>query len=210
MAEDKRRGLLTVVGDRLLDRSEGGLARGFTRLLAGSFGAAFEIVLGTSFVDLTQRRLRVFLDELGFDNAPPRALLTHEDFVHAFFAALRAAGVTRREPHVRLFARLVKSRLDRGRFTWTDTDDDLLATLGDLSYRELRLLAALDCYGADALDRAAEVLDTDADEVRSMLARLERTGCWRPGGEAAGGGLTARFRNLRDRIGLDLDELPAG
>jgi hypothetical protein len=209
-SEEKPRGGLLAVYERsraLLERPEGGIARGLARLVTQSFGAAFELAYGAAFVDFAQKRFRVFLDELGFGATPPPALLTDEDFVHAFFATLKAAGVTRRPAHVRLYARLIGSALDGSRFHWTDADDDLLSTLSDLTYRELILLAVLDRHGGDAAAAepdAAAALDTDADEVRTMVARLERTGCWRPGA-----GLTARFRTLRDRTRLDLDELRA-
>jgi hypothetical protein len=208
-SEEKPKGGLLAVVERsraLLERPEGGgLAKSLSRLLAGSFGAAFELAFGAAFVDVSQKRIRVFLDELGYGATPPPSLLGDEDFVHAFFGALKAAGSTRRPAHIRLYARLVASAFEGERFRWTDTDDDLLSTLAGLTHRELVLLAALDRHGTGALDRAAAALGTDADEVQTMLARLERTGCWRPGT-----GFTSRFRTLRDRVRLDLDEMTAG
>ncbi len=208
MSEEKPRGGLLAVVERsraLLERSEGGgLAKGLSRLLTGSFGAAFELAFGAAFVDVSQKRIRIFLDELGYGATPPSSLLGDEDFVHAFFGALKAAGATRRPAHIRLFARLVASAFEGERFRWTDADDDLLSTLAGLTQRELLLLAALDRHGADALDRAAAALGADEDEVRTMLARLERTGCWRPGT-----GFTNRFAELRERVRLDLDEMAA-
>ncbi len=168
-------------------------------------GSAFDAVLTSKIENMREERLRVFFDELA---AGTRDLsedtIQEQDFLHAYFATLKAAFNTRQKEKIRLFARLLSSAA-RAEQTGSETYEEFLHILEDLSLRELHILSILkrledarsnlpkvmkdgelaenDLQRAnrfwDDFEKTVESeVDIHPDELRAILNRLNRTGLY--------------------------------
>ncbi len=107
-------------------------------------GSAIDAALTAAIENMREKRLRAFFDELarGAQRLTPE-LIQNEDFLHAYYATLRASINTRREEKIRLFARLLVSPAYLTDLS-SETYEEFLQVLDDLSVRELQILLTLD------------------------------------------------------------------
>ena len=170
--------------------------------LTGPFGAtlsALERAIQAKVIQMHQERLRTFFDELASGRIKlTEEVIQQEDFLHAFMATTRAVLRTRREEKIRLFARLLASFGQETDRISVDNFEDSLNILDDLSCREFFVLLTLKKYeeqtpfleGENELQRASRFwnqftsevcakLGISTEELRGMLARLNRTGLYK-------------------------------
>ena len=166
-------------------------------------GSAVDAALTAAVENMRSERLRVFFDELASGSTSlTEERIQKQDFLHAYFCTLKAAMNTRRAEKIRLFARLLSNAtlLDQ---IGTDTFEEYLHILDELSTREMRLLVLLkkieddhppqlimegkepkienDLQRANRLwpqfeVAAEEELQIDRNQLGSILTRLNRTG----------------------------------
>lgn len=184
---------------RLLERYEHQpILRGLVQLIPLNIGAAYESALLTKLNEYRAERLRTFFDELESGRIElSRDVIESEDFLHSYFATLRAVLSTRRRQKIRYLARLMKSAFSADRFESVDQYEELLAIVDDLSFRELVALSILaECETAtpqeaieNELQRAnklwpafekkvADRLGISATDLSPLLTRLQRSGCY--------------------------------
>lgn len=174
------------------------LIRALVQLIPYGIGSAMDTALVTFLNKVREERARAFFDEL----AKGKIVLTqeqiaNEDFLHAYFATARAALNTRRREKIKLFGRLFTHYCQGAGLTDTDTYEETLAVVDDLTLRELQVLLLLRDFesnnpvlpGQNTLQRAtqfwASFLQRVEDEngipkteVPGYLERLNRTGLY--------------------------------
>ena len=110
-------------------------------------GSAIDAALLTKLQNIREERVRTFFDELAAGKVELNPeLLESEDFLHCFFATVRAALNSKRREKIKMFARLLKSSILRNTFSNTDEYEECLGILDELYYRELLILFTLDKY----------------------------------------------------------------
>jgi hypothetical protein len=166
-------------------------------------GAIADAILSERVQKIYEKRQRIFYDELarGKKQLTP-GLIQSESFLHAYFATERAALNSHREEKIRMFARLLKAAARSGVLSSIEGVDEYegyLSILDDLTIKEMKVLIALESYEAKyyngpktkrdisteglLLEEVARVLEipkeqiTD-DELRGIVVRLNRTGCY--------------------------------
>jgi len=85
-----------------------------------------------------------YLDQSGAELTPE--LIASDDFLHCFTITVQAAQRTRRNGKIRLLARLLLAAGDGKSIADTDEYEELLATLDDMTNRELSILVTLERY----------------------------------------------------------------
>lgn len=208
------------------------LLRGLIQLIPFGFGSSIDAALLTRLQNISEERTRTFFDELskGKIELKPE-LLESENFLHCYFATVKAALNSRRREKIKMFARLLKSSTLPGSFSSTDEYEEYLEILDELSYRELLILLILEKYESqfplkteeNALQRASHfweqfndelktTLGIPRDEVNAIMTRLNRTGCYETfigtyanyvGGK---GKLTPTYFNLKKFIKSENDK----
>jgi len=214
--------------DRLVRRYQGQpLLRALAQLIPLGIGSALDTALATHYSNIQQSRLQSLFDELGRGNiALTPALIESEDFLHCYFAALRATVNTRRREKIHLFARLLAGAAKYDDIASVDAFEEYLALLEDLSYRELILLSILDRLQAShphlpeendlqrtlrfwgEFETAAADAGIRLGDLDAMMLRLARTGCFetyqgRYYSDTGGKGkLTSMYFNLKQAVGM--------
>lgn len=207
-----------IIGD-LLRRYESSYVRPFVDLLPGVDATLYHFRL---------QRLHAFFDELAKGNIDlTEEQIENEDFLHAYYATVRAVANTRRREKIRLFALLFVNYIQNGDLCEDNTDvfDEVLAILDDLSYREFQILTILHSFETtllpdkdenperwishgwdDFLSAVASELGIPSDHIQGMLARLNRTGLYETitgtffGYRGGGGHLTPNFATFMDAL----------
>ena len=184
---------------KLAERYEkNAILRGLIQLVPFGLGSGIDVALSARFQKIKEERTRAFFDELaegGILLQP--GLLKSEDFLHCFFATVKAALDTRRREKIRLFARLLKASTLAGSFSGTDEYEEYLNTLDELSFREISILVTLGKFESlfpksdteNDLKRThrfwdqfttelVEKLHIPKEEIDAVLTRLNRTGLY--------------------------------
>ncbi len=198
-------------------------------------GTALDVAIINRWHKLQRDKLKGFFDELGTGAvALAPELLESQDFLHCYFATVRAVLRTRRREKIRLFARMLKTSASDKAYADVFEYEELLSVLDELSVREMRILAGFEAllrehaaFGPKTGEvSASAILNTvqlsgkvgmKKEELTSSLMRLARTGCVEPhvsSGALFGGGLTAIdkwsltpiFYELKQLIGADYAE----
>lgn len=174
------------------------LIRALVQLIPLGFGSAADTALVTVLNKVREERARAFFDELAKGRiALTQEQIANEDFLHAYFATARAALNTRRQEKIQLFGRLFTHYCQAAGFTNTDTYEEILAVLDDLTLRELQVLILLRDFetnnpilpGQNALQRATQfwasfLYRAEAEigipkaEFPGYFGRLNRTGLY--------------------------------
>ncbi len=98
--------------DDLMNLYDQPVIRSLIQLIPCGVGSAFDFFIMNKIQDIRKERLRTFFDELGSGEIElTNNLIESEDFLHCYFATLRAALNTRRREKVRMFAGLLKSKV---------------------------------------------------------------------------------------------------
>lgn len=205
-----------------------GLVAGAGGTIAGGAVAG----VARSMLEWMRRRVAAMAEALS-EEAKSRLraddALDDEDLLHAVLLALEKASHARREEKARLFGRLldgyILERIDRE----TDDYEEMLSILDDMSCREMEILRELDACERSSpvppaaqgneLRRVSQFWDrfiaaasvrtgTPTEELPGLLARLARTGLYKPitgmyvgyGGDQ--GLLTPFFSRFRAALGL--------
>lgn len=148
-----------------------------------------------------ERRLKDFFDELERGNIQlTEDVIQSDEFIHKYFITLKAATETMRKEKIEMFARLLKNHQSSLLNANTDSYEDYLKILDDLTYQEIILLTELKRRELIIANNRTEVdyktryfhgktiyrpfredmsrvLGISEEEFRSLLIRLERTGC---------------------------------
>jgi hypothetical protein len=172
--------------------------RALVQLIPYGIGSAADTALVTVLNKIRWERARTFFDELAKGKiALTQEQIANEDFLHAYFATARAALNTRRREKIRLFGRFFTQYCQGTGFTNTDTFEEILAVLDDLTLRELQVLLLLRDFetnnpilpGQNAMQRAMQFwssflhrveaeLDIPKAELPGYFGRLNRTGLY--------------------------------
>ena len=167
-------------------------------------GGAIDATLTAKIQQMREKRLRTFFDELAAgSHALTESLIQEEDFLHAYFATLKAAVNTQRSEKIKLFARLLYNASREQRLS-DDAYEEYLSVLEALSTRELHILLILKefedshphqlksdgssemendlqrasrFWGSFELDIEARYC-IDRDRLAAILVRLNRTGLY--------------------------------
>jgi hypothetical protein len=194
-----RRLLILEYNINLLERYERNPAlRGLIQLIPFGIGSGIDVALCTQLENIRNERIKTFFDELGNGSIViSTELLNSEDFLHCYFATVKAALNSRRREKIGMFARLLKSSACDDRFSNTDEYEEYLGILDELSYRELTILFKLYRFefehpmkeNENDLQRAnyfwseftreiVEQIGVPSEEIPAVLTRLNRTGCY--------------------------------
>ncbi len=199
--------------------------RGLVQLIPLGIGSGMDVAVLTTVQNIRADRLRTFFDELS-ENAVELTpeLLQSEDFLHSYFATIKAATNSRNREKIKMFARLLKSASTTDLLANTDEFEEYLNILEDMSYREISVLFKLylletstpmtdeegDYKRAEKFwDQFVNDLDSELgigkSEVLDTLQRLERTGCYEKinafwGNDKGVGHLTPSFYRLKEII----------
>jgi hypothetical protein len=202
------------------------VVRALAQLVPGGVGGAIDAYVAGRYDRMLEDRRRAFFESLdeGAQQLTPE-VLESDDFLHRFDITLRAVHRTHRQEKIRLFARLFKSSMVDAAGVTVDEYEELLRILDELSIKDLKVLAALEEYekrhyreGRFATEDsfegvfqriAAEALglppdELSDDELRGVVVRLNRTGCyalmgWRHG-PAKDCSLTGIYRRLKQLV----------
>lgn len=168
-------------------------------------GSAIDSALTAKINRIRKRRLKTFFDELQLGKRKlDEELIQREEFLYSYFATLKASINQNREQKIRLFARLLRNAVSFDKLG-TDEFDEFLSILDDLSLRELQVLFSLHeietAHPANLINKSGipeyeneyhragrywdkfekkiwEECSIDAQHLRSMLTRLNRTGLY--------------------------------
>lgn len=171
--------------------------RAILQLDPTGIGSAYDVMLSHKISEMRSARFRTLMDELSKgDRELTPELVDNEDFLHAFFCAAKAALNSNREEKIRLFGRLLLNAAKTNSLT-TDTFEEFVSILDDLSLREFQILLMLQNYEKqtkrreeqnalqfsssfwDSFEEAIEKeLGIKKPEIPSMLTRLSRTGLY--------------------------------
>lgn len=171
--------------------------RGLVQLIPFGIGATIESALLAQLNRYREQQLQIFFDELGSGSVPLTEELTHDnDFLHCYFATLRAVLRSRRHEKIKFLARLLRGSFD-GRVSDVDEYEELIGLTDELSLRELTILAILSenekanpiRESENELQRASRFwpgfvadveskLGLDEELLRALLVRLQRSGCY--------------------------------
>ena len=218
---------INSVVEGLIHRYEANpVIRGLVQLIPLGIGSGAEVAIMTTVNNIRNDRLRTFFDELenGDIELTPQCI-NSEDFLHSYFATIKAASNTRRREKIKLFARLLITSYTSEILNDIDEYEEFLRLLDEMSYRELLILQKLHHFeinhsNTDHTDewKRAEVfwgnfksemirdLGIRENEVFYFLQRLERTGCYETfqgfyGNVERLGRLTPSFYRLKSIIG---------
>lgn len=118
--------------------------RALIQLIPYGIGSAMDTALITVLNNVREERARAFFDELAKGNIVlTQERIANEDFLHSYFATARAALNTRRREKIKLFGRLFINYCKGAGVADTDTYEETLAVLDDLTLRELQVLLLL-------------------------------------------------------------------
>ena len=210
--------------DNLVRRYEGNpVIRGLVQLFP--YGSAIEGALLTTIQNIRHDRLKTFFDELAGGNIEiTPELIESEDFLHAYYATVKATLNTRRREKIKMFANLLKTSFHLGLLQDIDEYEEFLRLLDEMSFRELSVLLKLykyenrrtepalesdreraDSYWDDFVAELVQELGIKDNEVSYYLQRLERTGCYEKfeapwGNDKKSGHLTTTFYRLKEMI----------
>lgn len=157
-------------------------------------------LLQERYQEIAEERVTAFFDELASgEHELSEELIRTEDFLHRYFITTRAALNTRRREKIKMFARLLRASINTDLFSSIDEYEEYLSILDELSFRELQVLSILDRYeseypakeGGNLINRTdgfweafiqelINRLHIPENEVRFILYRLTRTGCYQP------------------------------
>ena len=171
--------------------------RAILQLEPTGVGSAYEVMLSHRISEMRNRRFRIFMDELSRgDRELTPELIDSDKFLHAFFCTTRASLNTNREEKIRVFGRLLLYAA-RENVLNTDTFEEFVSILEDLSVREFQVLLLLNEYEqvtqreedqndlqfaksfwSDFEKSVNEKLGIDELELPSILTRINRTGLY--------------------------------
>jgi len=168
----------------------------------GIFPAA-GVLTSAAIQRIQEKRAKVFFDELGRGEIRlTPELIQSENFLHSYFATVKAALNSHREEKVRMFARLFRAAAQSkvlSSVEGVDEYEEYLSILDDLTIKEMRVLVALENYerkyysgsqvkrevSTEGLlrDEVACILGIPKEEItdeelRGIVVRLNRTGCY--------------------------------
>lgn len=138
------------------------------------------------------RRLKVFFEELAQDEIHlSDEIVLNNDFLHKYFVTLKAAIDTKRDEKIQYFARLLRNQRSPLLNPDTDSYEDFIQVLDDLTYQEISILLFIREFtnnhpGPKGLNnmavyrpmkkKLAEIMSVSENEIVSYFVRLERTG----------------------------------
>jgi hypothetical protein len=113
--------------------------------LIPNVGGAADMLLIDNLERIRAERAKAFFDELAKgDVLLTSDLIQSEDFLHSYFATVRAAFNTKRREKIRWFAQLLLTGADYdSTLRLDDSYEEFLKILDELSYREICILATL-------------------------------------------------------------------
>lgn len=193
---------VTVVGENIVSSgaekySDKPVLQALLQLIPGWSSA--DTLLKARASEMHQERLFTFFDELeNGDKELTQDLISTNEFLHAYFATVKAVWGTRRKEKIRQFARLLKSDLIREQSDENaETFEEMLKVLDELGHREFTILLLLrdyekqysgrhatggelsriSLYWGDFKGDAQKILQRKTP-LDAFMTRLERTGCF--------------------------------
>ena len=151
MPQEKRMEINSASGEKQIDgqyEEKPGvraLVKYVKPLVPYGIGSAIDAALTAAIENIREKQLSSFFDELAgrLRQRLTPELIQNRGFLHAYYATLRASINTRREEKIRLFARLLVSPAQLTELS-SETYEEFLQVLDDLSVRELQILLTLD------------------------------------------------------------------
>lgn len=186
----------SAVGSMASQYADKPALRALLQLIPG-WGAA-DSLLQYRVDQIRAARLRAFFDELAVGRIQlSDELVQSEDFLHAFFATIRAALSTRRRDKIRLFSRLLDNSFSPAGRVGSDEYEELLGVLEALSLREFSVLRLLHRFEIEhpRTDNQNELQNVltywelfhecaireygiEPETFASFMSKLERTGLY--------------------------------
>ncbi len=165
-------------------------------------GGIVDNLLSSFYTKEKERRVTSFFDELSKnETALTEEIISSDDFLHKYFITLKAVIETKRTEKIKYFARLLNNSDSPIFNADTDNFEDFIKILDDLTFQELQILSIIRKYDKEIIENGDKPIDFDRkmskarsfyqklktdiskhlqipeDEVRSLLTKLERTGC---------------------------------
>jgi len=194
-----------MIMKNILTRYERNLIiRSLIQLVPLGIGSAVDTGISSTLTRIREERAKTFFDELGAGNIElTKEVIDSEDFLNCYFSTVKAALNTRRREKIRVFCQLLKGALASNIVNDVDEYEEFLSVLDELSFREFRIVSALEEHEAkypllqgdekrtlaedisiEAYDEAWKEfkewlytqLNIPKDEADSILRRLGRTG----------------------------------
>ena len=207
MAESKRSSAIMRIAEAYEDKP---VIRALIQVAVApiplGIGSAIDSGMTKAIENIREERARSFFDQLSLGAVQlTQDLIQQEDFLHAYFATLKASLATRQSEKIRLFANLLLQSVTRGEIA-SERFEDYLSILDDLSLREMKLLLLLKSfedanpfmpkqegedgelendlqranrYWSDFEKTAYDELGIEADELEAYLTRLNRSGLYK-------------------------------
>lgn len=176
------------------DYNKNGVLRLLIKLIP--YGSIVDSKLASFYTKEKERRLKVFYDELAAGTISlTEDQITTDDFLHKYYITVKAVLETRRNEKIIYFAKLLKNSFHEFVITETDSYEDFLKALDDLTYQEIFVLnkireaekkhsvegrnpiMANRAFYREFKKELALILSISEDEVLSIYIRLGRTGC---------------------------------
>lgn len=195
MAKDERNPVIMRIAEAYEDKP---IIRALIQVAVApiplGIGSAIDSGMTKAIENIREERARSFYEQLslGAIQLTPE-LIQQEDFLHAYFATLKASLATRRSEKIRFFANLLLQSVTRGEIA-SDRFEEYLSILDDLSLREMKLLLLLKSY--EDTNPFIPKQDSKDGELENDLQRANRY--WPDFEKAA-----------YDELGIETDELEA-
>ena len=199
--------------------------RALAQLVPFGIGAAIDTSLDIEIMKYREERVRTLFDELNRGKIQLTDELIHsENFLHSYFATVKAALNTRRRKKIRMFARLLNTAASTDMLSnieGVDEYEELCSILDELSLREMMVLFALEKYeerhyregkfdtsGNKSADQGyfGEVVkeifgeEIPDNELSGIVTRLNRTGCYALHGWRKGPAHDCRLTDIYHRL----------
>ena len=191
---------MTQLLDRLIVRyADVPAIRALVELVPEGVGGALNELVAHRIEEIDNDRLDTLFHELSQGKRQlTRETIESEDFLHCYFATIRAVRITRQRQKIRYFGRLLASSYpSAGSAECADRFERYLGILEELTFEELRLLAIVAkheqastpagnpfqnvcAYWEGLMKDAIDSLGLPRALIESLLARLERTGLYQP------------------------------
>jgi hypothetical protein len=172
------------------------IMRALAELLPG--GGALNELMAHRAAEIDRERLKTLLDEIAAGARPlTQETIASEDFLHCFFATIRASRLTRQRQKIRLLGRLLTASFDPTAPPAVDRFERYLGILDEMTFEEIQLLSIVskhekaadpegnpvqrtNRYWSALKAEASASLGLPEASIEPLLTRLSRTGLYQP------------------------------
>jgi len=198
------------------------LLRALAQMDPTNISGALDTFVAGRYEQLIQDRRRLFFEELDKGAELSPELVKSDEFLHCFDITFRAVERTQHAEKIRRFAQLLLGSVVGGTFTDVCDYEELMKVVDELSPREFKILMALEKYEQQyyrdgqfynrrigfegklheivAQELGVPVSEIDDDDLRGVVVRLNRTGCYALMGWRRGPAIDCRLTGVYFRL----------